>query len=326
MRVIEFRENPEPLLLMPYYPLGSLADCHNATQEQHASAFRQVLLGIRHLHQRGVVHRDIKLENLLIEAPFTVIISDFGLSKVTSDNVLTTFCGTKEFCAPEVFPGNGGYRFPADIWSIGVVFLELLYGLPDEPNLYGVSWDTGWTKAIVGKVNFEDDDLMTDILARMLKIEPLERFTAAECLERGCNTGLFAKAPDGQIFDGAKPSNGTTTRSNPFLQTKPLRTNILQTKPLRTDRTNPMQNNNLPKGNADARSTRMRACRNRRYVPGNTDRLFNNAENTGAFQDNHLLAMDVIEPWSIIKKPKVHRTHLRGIYIRQNEPFWKYMR
>ncbi|KAL9615897.1 MAG: hypothetical protein Q9160_009170 [Pyrenula sp. 1 TL-2023] len=60
MRVIEFRETPKPLLLMPYYPLGSLTDYDNATQEQHVSAFRQVLLGIRHLHQRGVVHRDIK--------------------------------------------------------------------------------------------------------------------------------------------------------------------------------------------------------------------------------------------------------------------------
>lgn len=87
MQLIDFREEPEPLLLMPYYPHGSLESW------QLVSASCQMLLGLRHLHRPGVVHRDLKPRNLLVadRDPVTILISDFGFLKVaTTTDLLTT--------------------------------------------------------------------------------------------------------------------------------------------------------------------------------------------------------------------------------------------
>ncbi|KAL9615896.1 MAG: hypothetical protein Q9160_009169 [Pyrenula sp. 1 TL-2023] len=183
-------------------------------------------------------------------------------------------------------------------------------------------WINRWSRAIVKKVNFEDDDLMTDILAQMLKVKPLERYTAAECLERGCNTGLFAKASDGQVTNAAKSINETTRRPSPILQTSPLRTNILQTSPLRNNilRTNPI----LSIGDADAWGTR--AWGNRQHISRNTNRLFENANAEATSAANNQFAMDTIEPWSIINKPRLRQKHLLGAFTTHNQAFWQYMR
>ena len=75
------------------------------------SVTKQLLHALNYIHSNGVVHRDIKPENLLVSSrePFIVKLSDFGLSKMINSNddqaVLTTFCGTMLYCAPEVYPG-----------------------------------------------------------------------------------------------------------------------------------------------------------------------------------------------------------------------------
>jgi serine/threonine protein kinase len=99
-----------------------------------ASAFCQVLLGIRHLHRRGLVHRELKPANLLITDEDTIVIADFGLSKVIDDTFLKTMCGTYIYAAPENFHGCS-YGPEVDIWSTGVIFLELIYALPSRSGL-----------------------------------------------------------------------------------------------------------------------------------------------------------------------------------------------
>ena len=219
MRVEDFWTMPSPQLIMPYYPLGNLEHLEGILDEQYVSALRQVLIGLDHLHERGVVHRDLKPENLLVKEPFTIVIADFGLSKVMEDQPLRAFCGTHLYAAPEIYPGvsDRGYGPQVDIWSTGVIFLSLVYDLPPEPQMENVpaeiqsqTWSKRWSKVLVKKVNdFEDDDKLIAVLIHMVRIEPRERLTAAQCLEKGCESGLFVKCRDGRIVDEDDASTPT---------------------------------------------------------------------------------------------------------------------
>ena len=73
-----------------------------------------------------VLHRDLKLQNILLAKDGTIKIADFGLAKILKDvgELTKTFCGTPTTIAPEIIEGKS-YTFPADIWSLGCIFYEL---------------------------------------------------------------------------------------------------------------------------------------------------------------------------------------------------------
>lgn len=80
----------------------------------------------------GIVHRDLKPENILLSTEgddAIVKISDFGLAKVVSNEVMVTACGTLSYMAPEVLVGTG-YNNEVDFWSIGIILYVLLCGYP----------------------------------------------------------------------------------------------------------------------------------------------------------------------------------------------------
>ncbi|KAL8769044.1 MAG: hypothetical protein Q9209_004830 [Squamulea sp. 1 TL-2023] len=214
MRVIGFKEKPEPSLWMPYYPHGSLEDRTDVMHWQCVSAFRQMLLGLRHLHGAGVVHRDLKPANLLIAEtePFTIVISDFGFSKsITSDDLLKTFCGSRAYAAPEVVPvGNKsrsqGYRSSVDIWSAGMIMMEFLFGRANHADIDHLplkNWILEWSAKAVKQVYEldEDNDQVIDIVKHMVTMKPEDRFSANQCLQRGCANGLFKRRSDDEIHD-----------------------------------------------------------------------------------------------------------------------------
>ena len=95
--------------------------------------FRQIILGIEHIHSKNVVHRDIKLENIMIDFNNTIKICDFGIGKVlkSEDELLYDKCGTPMYMAPEIILSNenDGYKgFPVDIWSSGITLYIMLSG------------------------------------------------------------------------------------------------------------------------------------------------------------------------------------------------------
>ena len=215
MQVFEFRENLEPMIIMAYYEAGNMANACLDGDEDYVSAFGQILDGLTHLHAKGVVHRDLKPENFLVERkPFKVIITDFGLSQVVSkDMLLTTFCGTQKYIAPEVSPMGDGHGTPADIWSLAVIAMEWMYDLPALPTCFpqGVEpkrvpayeWDRWvrlWSNALLKRLLWMDG-IAVDILLNMIRVKSWQRWNARQCLKRGFKVGLFKRrAVDGLII------------------------------------------------------------------------------------------------------------------------------
>lgn len=90
----------------------------------------EILLGLEYLHSQGVVYRDLKAENVLLDTSGHIKLTDFGLSKrfFTPENFKTySFCGTPEYLAPEILQ-NIGHDHSVDYWSLGVLLYEMLAG------------------------------------------------------------------------------------------------------------------------------------------------------------------------------------------------------
>uniref|UniRef100_A0A669DL97 Ribosomal protein S6 kinase n=1 Tax=Oreochromis niloticus TaxID=8128 RepID=A0A669DL97_ORENI len=91
----------------------------------------EIILALEHLHKLGIVYRDIKLENILLDSDGHVVLTDFGLSKefLEEDKGRTySFCGTIEYMAPEIIRGKSGHGKSVDWWSLGILMFELLTG------------------------------------------------------------------------------------------------------------------------------------------------------------------------------------------------------
>lgn len=212
MPLLDVIEEPNTFsIVMPYYNLGDLADYRPTDEIQaYKTIFLQILLVLSWLHSRGVVHRDIKPENILIEnkAPLKIIVADFGLSKLSMDQMFTSSKGLL-YCAPEVGHGNStGYGPKADMWSLGVMMLQLMFGLPHIPSLpphghrkKSQEWVDHWSRrlrsefySLTGK-----NAQMASILIDLIQIDPKKRFTAHQCLQRGLDINLFKRNEESQI-------------------------------------------------------------------------------------------------------------------------------
>lgn len=90
---------------------------------------KQILLGLDYLHSRGVLHRDLKLGNMLLTENMTVKIADFGLACIMEENKSGSVCGTPNYIAPEVLHKQG-HSTASEVWSVGCMSYALLCGAP----------------------------------------------------------------------------------------------------------------------------------------------------------------------------------------------------
>eukprot|EP00906_Rhabdomonas_costata_P014762 RCo021194 len=103
------------------------------TEPEAAFFLLQTVQGVRYMHSRSVIHRDIKLGNLFLTDALEVKIGDFGLAaqlEFDGERKLTV-CGTPNYIAPEILDGGPyGHSFEVDVWSLGVVLYTMLVGRP----------------------------------------------------------------------------------------------------------------------------------------------------------------------------------------------------
>ena len=132
-----FEDDKYILIIMEYINGGNLFSFvkkrRKLSEKISKFLFKQIISGLQHIHSHNIVHRDVKLENILIDLNNTIKICDFGIGRVLSNpnELLYDQCGTPMYMAPEILFSSKekGYKgFPIDIWSAGIALYIMLSG------------------------------------------------------------------------------------------------------------------------------------------------------------------------------------------------------
>ncbi|XP_030413334.1 serine/threonine-protein kinase MARK1 isoform X3 [Gopherus evgoodei] len=195
VKLFEVIETEKTLyLVMEYASGGEVFDylvAHGRMKEKEARAkFRQIVSAVQYCHQKYIVHRDLKAENLLLDADMNIKIADFGFSnEFTVGNKLDTFCGSPPYAAPELFQGKKYDGPEVDVWSLGVILYTLVSGsLPfDGQNLKELR-----ERVLRGKyrIPFYMSTDCENLLKKLLVLNPIKRGSLEQIMkDRWINVG-----------------------------------------------------------------------------------------------------------------------------------------
>ncbi|KAM4522252.1 MAP/microtubule affinity-regulating kinase 3-like [Odontesthes bonariensis] len=188
VKLFEVIETEKTLyLVMEYASGGEVFDylvAHGRMKEKEARAkFRQIVSAVQYCHQKRIVHRDLKAENLLLDADMNIKIADFGFSnEFNVGGKLDTFCGSPPYAAPELFQGKKYDGPEVDVWSLGVILYTLVSGsLPfDGQNLKDLR-----ERVLRGKyrIPFYMSTDCENLLKRFLVLNPGKRGTLEQIMK-----------------------------------------------------------------------------------------------------------------------------------------------
>lgn len=177
MRIVDFFEDRKyyyletPIFGMP--PAIDLFDYIEVKSDMSESEckfiFRQICSAIYHLHKHGIVHRDIKDENIIVDENGMIKLIDFGSAGYTKQGPFDVFVGTIDYASPEVLRGEKYEGKPQDVWALGILLYTMLY---KENPFYNVDEIMEGDLRIPGVISEESIDLIKKILVRDLDNRP----------------------------------------------------------------------------------------------------------------------------------------------------------
>uniref|UniRef100_A0A8C4RAA8 non-specific serine/threonine protein kinase n=1 Tax=Eptatretus burgeri TaxID=7764 RepID=A0A8C4RAA8_EPTBU len=177
VKLFDVVESPQMVLVLEYVDgsslLHSLNQFKKLWEQQAWPIMVQVTSAVHHIHSQKIMHRDIKLENVLYSSRGIVKIIDFGLAVIfTPGQIFYDACGTLEYMAPEMLKGEG-YEGPAsDVWSTGILFIKLFAGTEFS----------GWGAIFRCNLPTFVSKSLASLLAGMTRKDPVERLTMQEIM------------------------------------------------------------------------------------------------------------------------------------------------
>ena len=167
-------------LVMEYCAVGDLRRYINSggalSENQAREFFGHMCLGLKKMHSVDLVHRDLKLENILIDAKFRAKIADMGCARRQMNKFLHTITGSYAYGAPELVSGENYDGKKADVWSLGIILYAMVIGkLPygDKDKLKKMLKERKKPPQYPGHLS----ELCCQLLTRMLTYVPLNRIT-----------------------------------------------------------------------------------------------------------------------------------------------------
>ncbi|KAJ3033664.1 hypothetical protein HDV00_005985 [Rhizophlyctis rosea] len=232
VKLIEVIETEQYIgMVLEYASGGELFEhilAHRYLKERDACRFfAQLIAGVHYLHALHIVHRDLKLENLLLDGQRNIIITDFGFanrSSVDKDALLMTSCGSPCYAAPELVISDGYVGEAADIWSCGVILYAMLCGyLPfdDDPqNPDGDNINLLYKYILETELDFPDyiSEDARDLLRKMLVPDPRGRAGMRDVMAHrwlAPYAYYFREETDSEL-DSPRPMEGIEPSSTSF--------------------------------------------------------------------------------------------------------------
>ena len=187
IRLYNVYEDSENInIIMEYAQNGNLYELitkkkNGFSESESFNFFIQIINAVYYLHQNNIIHRDIKPENILIAKNNKLKLCDFGWAKELTLENRSTFCGTVEYMAPEIV-GSENYDCSVDIWSLGILMYELLFG---HSPFKGKN-----TKSIILNIKNHEliyekpiSNLCKDLIKKLLNINPQKRLKIKDILD-----------------------------------------------------------------------------------------------------------------------------------------------
>merc|ERR1719382_648176 len=159
--------------------------CKRLSEPEAMFYVYDLIIALKYLHRRRVIHRDLKLGNLFLDADVRLKVGDFGLAAQLEHDgeKKRTICGTPNYIAPGILEGKAGHSFEVDVWSLGVILYTMIIG---RPPFETTDVKTTYRKIRYNQYGFPDNvrisDAAKDLITSILRTDPRSRPSLDEIL------------------------------------------------------------------------------------------------------------------------------------------------